>query len=482
MRGGLRKRSVGHRDFPRALDAAAEGLLHQVQARCQLEALGRFDIAHQGPEPEMIARPPFGLDGECGVDGAEEAGAVQARGDRCQRGQAIVGEAIGGRRWILARDRGIDDGGQGVKVCPGAARGFGDATVLLDRRETGLERRGRRVIHGCDRMFGGSESEQHRSDRRQHDRVGADVLMPGLAVVQHRHRVEHRLQPGPELAFAGHVAELGEGGLQGRAFVEGHDHVGGAVLLPEAIDLDEGRMVEAGEQTGLVDEALQAGLEGIEMALGLDDDGRRAADARGHRGRHVLLDGDLALQRVVPAEVDESEAAFTDQTGDLVVAQPRAGRQRMAESGRGATGLPFFVDRLCRVDCHASQGSAAARRQPANTPKASTARSESALSRLALPVGLRRTGGATQQNHAIGAGAAGWRRRKNPAPCIVSTTSPCWFSTSEWLRTRPTAGRVASARVATTVQRMRKVSPGKTGLGQANCSTPGEPRAADSSR
>src|ERR1019366_2086437 len=112
-------------------------------------------------------------------------------------------------------------------------------------------------------------------------------------------------------------------------------------------------MVEAGEQTGLVDEALQAGLEGVETAIGIDDQARGAADARGHGGGHVLLDSDLALQGVVPGEVDDAKGALVDEAGDLVVAQPRADRQRVAERRPGAGRLPFFVVRLCRVYRHA---------------------------------------------------------------------------------------------------------------------------------
>ena len=93
-------------------------------------------------------------------------------------------------------------------------------------------------------------------------------------------------------------------------------------------------MVEASEQAGLVDEALESGLEGVEMALGLDDDGRGSGDARGHGGGHVLLDGDLALQGVVEREIDDAEAALADQARDLVVPQPRAGTQDVP--GRGA--------------------------------------------------------------------------------------------------------------------------------------------------
>ena len=49
--------------------------------------------------------------------------------------------------------------------------------------------------------------------------------------------------------------------------VERHHHVGGAVLFPEAVDLDQRRMVELRQQPRLVDEAAQAGVEGLAVAL-----------------------------------------------------------------------------------------------------------------------------------------------------------------------------------------------------------------------
>ena len=215
----------------------------------------------------------------------------------------------------------------------------GDVAVLLDRRVAGLEHHRQRMRHVADDAPRRAEVEQQRPGRGEQDVVGGDVAVEALGRVHHRQRVEQRRQPGAQLRLARRMAHLGERRLEGRALVERHRHVGGAVLLPEAIDLDQGRMVEAGEEARLVDEALQARLEGVEMALGLDHDRRRARDPRGHRRRHVLLDRDLALQRMVPGQVDDAEAALADQAGDLVVAQVGAERQRVAQRrGRRALG------------------------------------------------------------------------------------------------------------------------------------------------
>ena len=196
---------------------------------------------------------------------------------------------------------------------------------------------------------GGAEAEQHRADRREDDAVGTDVLVPDAAVVQQGHGVEHRLQPGPQLRLSRHVVELGERVLEGRALVEGHHHVGGAVLFPEAVHLDQRRVIEAGEQPRLGDEALQAGLVGVRVAFrGHRHRGRAGGPGR-HRDRQVFLDRDPALQDRVPGTVDDREAGFADHVGELVFAQPGAPRQR-SSGRRPCTGQTrHVVDRVCRI-------------------------------------------------------------------------------------------------------------------------------------
>ena len=100
--------------------------------------------------------------------------------------------------------------------------------------------------------------------------------------------------------------------LQRRALVERHHHVGGAVGFPEAVDLDQRRVVEARQQPRLVDEAAQAGLEGLAVALGA------------HRRPGVPLtraasdDGMYSLSATWRCsewscgEVDDAEAAFAE--------------------------------------------------------------------------------------------------------------------------------------------------------------------------
>ena len=81
---------------------------------------------------------------------------------------------------------------------------------------------------------------------------------------------------------------------------ERHHHVGGAVVFPEAVDLDQRRMVEPREQPRLVDERAQADRVGFGERARAHRDLRPGA-ARRQRRRHVLLERDLALERVVAA-------------------------------------------------------------------------------------------------------------------------------------------------------------------------------------
>jgi hypothetical protein len=69
-----------------------------------------------------------------------------------------------------------------------------------------------------------------------------------------------------------------------------------------------------------------------------------------------------------------------------------------------------------------------------------------------------------------------------PTPDMCITSSPCWLYTSERERTVPMSGRLVEARVSSTVDLRRRVSPGRTGFTQRTSSTPGDPRLAASSR
>ena len=123
---------------------------------------------------------------------------------------------------------------------------------------------------------------------RDHDVVGRDVA------VLDPHRVNGREPGGDLLHDHEHVANGGmrrENLVQRPALHELHDDVGNAVVVPEPVDMDDVRVVEAGEILSLVDEpaeipfADRTGLEPLqghrplELELGALVDGAEPAFA-----------------------------------------------------------------------------------------------------------------------------------------------------------------------------------------------------------
>ena len=74
-------------------------------------------------------------------------------------------------------------------------------------------------------------------------------------------------------------------------------------------------------------------------------------------------------------------------------------------------------------------------------------------------------------------------RRPNMIQFVcVKTVSSAWFSISNWKRTSPREGRLVEGRLSRTVMRVRRVSPGLTGLSHFTSSMPGAPREVESRR
>ena len=147
----------------------------------------------------------------------------------------------------------------------------GDFGVLLDRGVARLQDDCQCLRHVADHAARGSEVEQQRlgAAGEQDHVVGRDVAVVAVLGMDHRQRLGQRGQQRHQPGLVGRRAGSRERVLQRDALVERHHHVGGAVRLPEAVHLDQRRMVELRQQLGLVDEALQAGLERVAMALGL---------------------------------------------------------------------------------------------------------------------------------------------------------------------------------------------------------------------
>ena len=297
----------------------------------QLDALA----LHLGPEGGQLQRlaefgdaadAVFGVHRQRAVDGAREGGRQRQPGGVGQPGQRVLQQPRHRGGDGLAGDQEVQHRAQAVDVGPGAL--LQHAVVLLDGGEAGLDdhrQRLRGVAHGLPR---GAEVQQHRhAGVQHHDVVGRDVAVVAVVGVQQLQRVEdgrqHVLEPG----LAGHQPGLGLAQrAQGAALAQLHGHVGGTVLLPEAVDADQRRVVELRQQARLVQKAVQPARQGG-LHLRLARDHAAVGRARGECTGHVFLDGDSAPQRVVVRTVDRGKTAFAQHAAQLELGQARAGGQ-----------------------------------------------------------------------------------------------------------------------------------------------------------
>jgi hypothetical protein len=159
-----------------------------------------------------------------------------------------------------------------------------------------------------------------------------------VVAVHQLERVEQRRQQRTQPGLAGRRVALAQPVDQRLALVQRHHHVGRAVVLPEAIHLDQRRVVERRQQLRLVDEAAQAELErGVVPRRARRH--RLAGAAPRQRRRKVFLERDGAPEQRVARAVDDAEAALADQLLDLKLLYPRADRQCRAIAQRfGARG------------------------------------------------------------------------------------------------------------------------------------------------
>ena len=251
--------------------------------------------------------------------------------------QCLVGvaqHATDRRRRRLPGDDPVQYGAERVEIGPGPLPDAWDLGELFDRCIARLEHDGQRLAHVADHAPRGAEVEQHRlACRRQQDVVGRDVPVQAVLPVQQLQGIEQRPQQSPDPRFVGRVRHRLHRGLEGRALVVGHDQIGGVVRLPEAVHLDQGRVVEARQQPGLVDEALESLGVAVGMALRAQHH-RLLLAACCQRRWQVFLQRDPAQQQVVVGLVDHAEAAFTYQSGDLEFVQPGALGQQVMRAVR----------------------------------------------------------------------------------------------------------------------------------------------------
>src|SRR6185369_4958220 len=159
-----------------------------------------------------------------------------------------------------------------------------------------------------------------------------DVAMEDALAMQHLERVEQRLGEGDEPGLVRRRGHAHADVLERRARVVLHRHVRGVVGAPEAVHLDQRRMVEAGEQPGLAEERVEAALERRRELGRAQLDGQTFA-AAGERRRHVLLDRDATDEDVVVREVHDAERADAEHAQHLELVEPRSRRERVVERG-----------------------------------------------------------------------------------------------------------------------------------------------------
>ena len=262
------------------------------------------------------------------VNDVQEVLAAVGHGQRGQGRNVVVHRAGGGRRRRTAQQQKVQRGAQRVDVGPGALlhrAGFG---VLFDGRIGRFEDGGQRLALVAEHAAGRAEVEQHGAAiGLDLDVVGRDVAVVDAFGMQllngPQQRVQHAAQPG----FIGRLGHGQPNFLDGAAAQHRHGHIGRAIAFPEAVHLQQRRVVEAGQQPGFVDEGLQAQREGFSVGLRAYRDEHRLG-APGQRSRHVFLHRHFAFQGVVEGQVDNAEAAHAQQAAQFELTQTRARRQR----------------------------------------------------------------------------------------------------------------------------------------------------------
>ena len=146
---------------------------------------------------------------------------------------------------------------QAIDIGPWALLHGAVIDVLLDRRIARLEYCGQRLGHAANHQPRGAKVQQHRRAVLAHqDVVGRHVTVNDVLRVQQRQRIEHRLEDAANAGFVqigGCLAHF----AQRLAGVVAHGHVGGAVLLPDAVHLDHCGVRKARQHLRFPQEILQ---------------------------------------------------------------------------------------------------------------------------------------------------------------------------------------------------------------------------------
>ncbi len=292
----------------------------------------RAELAHGlGPVLRAHAQRP--------VDGGQEMLREASHAALGQRHEFVRHGARGAGRRRVAHDQVMQHGAERIDVGPGPLAQRGGLGVLLDRRVAGLQDGGEGLRLVADRAARGTEVQQDGVglvERQQHV-VGCDVAVVDLLGMQDAEAVQQRQQPPHDPGLRGRLGHLLARLLQRDALQIGHDHIGRAIGFPEAVDLQERAVVEAGQQARFIDEAAPAEVEGLGQRARTHRH-MRAFAALGQLPGHVFLDRHQALQRMVLRQVDDAEAAHAQGAQDL----------QLAKAGAGGKGVEIVLGRMAR--------------------------------------------------------------------------------------------------------------------------------------
>ncbi len=115
------------------------------------------------------------------------------------------------------------------------------------------------------------------------------------------------------------------------AAVKQRAHVSRIVLHPEAQHVQQVRVVEARQQAGFLNEAVQPRRKRFAKAFAAQYQ-RHVVAAHGERGRHKFFDSDSAFELVIPGAIDDAESAATNHLFNFKLVEAIPDRERVWDS------------------------------------------------------------------------------------------------------------------------------------------------------
>ena len=272
-------------------------------------------------------RPVVGARAQHPVDGVQKALAAAGQLVNRQARRIVMHGTRRGRRRRAAQQQVVHRGTQRVEVGPRTLAHRAGFAILFDGRIGRLEDGRECLALVAEHAPRGAKVQQHGAAVGfDLDVVRRDVAVVDTFAVQPLDGTQQRHQYAAQPSLVRRPHHVQADVLHGAAAHHRHGHVSGAVGLPEAQDLQQRRVVEAGQQLGLVDKGPQAEPKTLGVGLRAQRD-THGLGAAGQGGRHVLLDRDFAFKGMIEGQIDNAKTAHPQQAEQLELAQPRAGLQ-----------------------------------------------------------------------------------------------------------------------------------------------------------